>query len=72
MRKKLPWQNFSEIGQLVQKLWEKVSYQRLGTGTEYPDPEPGNRDLITVELGNSKSGYLTTLIAGKYFLKWFF
>ena len=24
-------------------------------------PEPGNRDLIPVEPGNTKSGYLTTL-----------
>ena len=31
---------------------QKVSYQRLGTGIEYPDPEPGNRDLIPVEPGN--------------------
>ena len=40
---------------------QKVSYQRLVTGTEYPDPEPGNRDLIPVEPGNKKTGYLTTL-----------
>ena len=32
-----------------------------GTGIEYPEPEPGNRDLIPVEPGNKKSGYLTTL-----------
>ena len=41
---------------------QKVSYQRLGTGIEYPDPEPGNRDLIPVEPGNKKSGYLTPLV----------
>ena len=41
---------------------QKVSYLRLGTGIEYPEPEPGNRDLIPVEPGNKKSGYLTILV----------
>ena len=30
-------------------------------GTVEPEPDPGNRDFRTVEPGNKKSGYLTSL-----------
>ena len=40
---------------------KKFQNLRQGTGIEYPDPDPGNRDLIPVEPGNQKFGYLTTL-----------
>ena len=40
---------------------KKFQNLRQGTGMEYLDPDPVNKDLIPVEPGNKKSGYLTTL-----------
>ena len=42
MRKSWPWQNFSQIGQLVQKLWpkswKKALFRNRVPGTNYPVP----------------------------------